>query len=52
MKVGNVPVVSPFSLCIVAVGGSAIKGRRKAFGGDGEVDGLELLWKGDSEIVS
>jgi hypothetical protein len=33
INAGSVPVVRPFSLCRVVVGGSAMKGRRKAFCG-------------------
>lgn len=33
MNVGRVPVVRPFNLCSVAVGGSAMNGKRNAFSG-------------------
>ncbi len=49
MKVGRVPVVRPLSLWSVVVGGSAMKGRRKALFGERTAVSYmkgKALWKG------
>ena len=48
MNVGNVPVVNPFNLCKVVVGGSAMNGKRMALSGCLEAVSYKTgkaLWK-------
>jgi hypothetical protein len=57
INVGSVPVVRPFNLCNVVVGGSAMKGKRKAFRGCFSAvsykNGRELWksWEGESVVL-